>query len=140
MKQPSVRTRPVLLAGVAGLLLLVALLPSPALALPPRPAPQPTPVPLHGGFIELQLETGQTTLWTVVQWQDALGGWHDVAGWQGAPDADGKKTWWVAETDLGKGPFRWVIFQESEQIAASEPFHLPHSVGETVRLSLPPTP
>jgi len=86
---------------------------------------------------------------TVVQWKDALGGWHAVEGWRGTLDqvsasADGGiaglKTWWVADEDLGTGPFRWVAYrcEVGHQLAASEAFHLPDSNGmaEVVDLTL----
>jgi hypothetical protein len=86
--------------------------------------------------IELAVDPALAGLWTVVQWQDRLGGWHDVEGWQGTLDADGKKTWWVDKTDLGKGPFRWKIVQDGELLAASESFYLPGSRGEVVKVSV----
>ena len=76
-------------------------------------------------------------LWTVVQWQDRAGEWHDVVGWQGSLDeansAGCKKVWWVAREDLDQGPFRWVIYwyRGGESLAQSESFDLPHKVGET---------
>jgi hypothetical protein len=125
-------------------------------ALPPRPEPVPdahstsAPAPT-GGYIELDVQMGEAwaeggvpwqALWTVVQWQDRLGNWHDVEGWQGTPDrADSeecKKVWWVARADLGKGPFRWVVYQRrgAKLLAQSESFDLPHVVGETVSVGI----
>jgi hypothetical protein len=128
--------------------------------LPPRslphpflpPSPQPTP---PGGTIELHVRFPQTWLWatvhwqemwTVVQWQDDEGRWHDVEGWQGTldelQDGEGKKTWWVAKADLGKGPFRWVVTQGpgGARLAVSEAFHLPTRIGETVAVQVSLTP
>jgi hypothetical protein len=101
-------------------------------------------------------------VWTVIQWQDAWGNWHDVEGWRGTldgvsitesggdEDVVGLKTWWVAESDLGKGPFRWVIYQNEggQLIGTSEPFQLPNFNGGattvtttvTTAVAVSPTP
>ena len=145
------------------MLLVVAWLPSltqPALALPPRPEPTLTPSPtpptqprpqVVGGFIELKVSFGATwssanlewqDLWTVVQWQDTIGDWHDVEGWQGTLDAVkdkmGTKRWWVAPPELGKGPLRWIIYQSQDGplLTTSDPFHLPAAENETVSLEV----
>lgn len=109
-----------------------------AAALPPRPVPPlATPAPkLSAGAIELHVTAAQTGLWTVVQWQDNLGDWHDVEGWQGTLDEGDVKVWWVARADLGKGPFRWLVTQGGELVATSEAFYLPGSAGETTRVSV----
>lgn len=122
--------------------------------LPPRPTvaptatslPTSTPTPptvtpapaVQGGFISLHVADGSRTMWSQVQWQDALGEWHDVAGWQGhlderVPGGRGK-TWWVAPEDLGAGPFRWQLFagEEGDLLGVSEPFGLPEERGEVV--------
>jgi hypothetical protein len=121
--------------------------------LPPREIhtrPADTPQP-EVATIELSFEyspTWQETttnwpeLWTVVQWRDLLGGWHDCAGWQGGLDTvaagQATKTWWVDRTDFGTGPFRWVVqrSQSGAALAASEPFYLPDGIGETVAESV----
>lgn len=163
-------TCPGLITGIVCVLLAVALLPpvtqaAPS-AFPPRPTPQPAPPspgptllsrPPAGGFIELRFQTTPERiwssgrweeLWTIVQWQDVLGNWHDVEGWQGAFDefnhnedknvCAGKKTWWVTEADFDKGPFRWVVYQGrgGGLLARSELFYLPHSTGEIVRVEV----
>jgi len=125
-------------------------------ALPPLPPPPPlTPgeaaPTFTGGFIELRVQFPQSwpargthwqRLWTAVQWQDdadcssPTGYWRDVEGWQGSLDevvtqADGTvvgtKTWWVAEDDLDRGPFRWRVYrsQGGALINTSETFDLP---------------
>jgi hypothetical protein len=50
----------------------------------------------------------------------------------------GEKTWWVAETDLGKGPFRWVVYQGEGGmlLVTSEPFDLPGSKDATVKINV----
>lgn len=84
----------------------------------------------------LPLAAGWPYLWTVVQWQDLLGNWQDVKGWRGTLDEVvcgedgrlvGRKVWWVAQADLGKGPFRWQVYQDREGslFITSEPFYLP---------------
>jgi hypothetical protein len=118
-------------------------------ALPPRPVPGPHSTSSQaptGGYIELDVQLGHSwavgdvpwqALWTVVQWQDRAGEWHDVVGWQGSLDeansAGCKKVWWVAREDLAQGLFRWVIYRHrgGESLAQSESFDLPHKVGET---------
>jgi len=150
-------------ALIGSIIVLLALVLLPMLAqaapssLPPRPTAQPTSIPRPGyaspgTSIELHVQFPPDwpwdkihwqDLWTVVQWQDAGGNWHDVAGWQGSLDAvmvgesgdvEGVKTWWVAKRDLGAGPFRWVVKQsrEGKPAATSEPFYLPCAAGETV--------
>jgi len=139
-------------------------------ALPPRPTPQPTPaLPPRptpqseivcrktGGFIVLRFRTTQERvwglihwqeLWSVVQWQDGQGNWHNVEGWQGGFDVfyhnideeicEGRKTWWVDGDDFIKGPFRWVIYQrrKGKLLAQSELFYLPLFAGQTVRTDI----
>ncbi len=105
-------------------------------SLPPRPTPGPTPVviggqPGQGALIELHVSAAQPRWWTVVQWQDAQRNWNTVTGWQGSFDTIisgvGYKLWWVAPADLGKGPFRWAIYDSKggRLLAASEAFNLP---------------
>lgn len=101
-----------------------------ATALPPRPTPTAVPTPAApkptGGIIELQVTGVQDAdLWTLIQWQDADGRWHDVDGWQGALDDGHSKTWWVGAEELGTGPFRWVVQQDDAISGVSAPFDLP---------------
>jgi len=82
----------------------------------------------------------------VVEWQDADGMWHAVAGWQGTLDrvavedgaVTGYKTWWVGAEDLGTGPFRWLIYRGKggERLATSEPFYLPASARRVVQVDV----
>ena len=149
--------------GLAGMLLTIAGLIGPlqtaSAALPPRPTPvtatsTPTePEEPAGAWITLRVypPPGDPSfpwqeLWTLVQWQDVHGGWHDVEGWQGTPDrvaeGSGSKVWWVARKDLGTGPFRWVVHreQDGEVLAGSEPFNLPGAVGTTLTIEALPAP
>ena len=98
--------------------------------LPTRP-PTATPLPPSGGLIVLSPQATRVvsnTLWTVVQWQDAQADWHNVEGWQGNFNESLEVVWWVAPEDLGKGPFRWVVYEQqssSEIVGVSESFNLP---------------
>jgi hypothetical protein len=96
---------------------------------PPRPTLAPTApaAPPAVGAIRLEAAGAPATAWTVVQWQDALGGWHDVQGWQGDLDEGQEKVWWVLEKDFGTGPFRWVVMARKGGAAwkTSEAFTLP---------------
>ena len=145
------------------ILLIAASLPLTARALPPPPPPPPptstptppapTPAPpsqsqpATGGSIALRMQPAYEELWqtyfwqdvwTVVQWQGLSGAWHDVAGWQGTldkvVDGAGQKTWWVAGADLGRGPFRWVVYQNQggPTLSTSESFYLPAASGKSV--------
>ncbi len=91
-----------------------------------------------GAYIELHPHSSQATLWTIVQWQDDLGGWHDVEGWKGTLDEGYKKVWWVAVADFNKGPFRWVIYQGQggKLLAISEPFDLPNMPNQTTSVEV----
>lgn len=123
--------------------------------LPPRPTAVPTSTPLPSPTPSSPPEPEGATLalhaafpegwdfgvvdwrapWTAVQWQDAVGDWHTVEGWQGSfdhvlPEGDryfGLKTWWVAPRDLGTGTFRWVVYAErgGAPLVTSDPFTLP---------------
>jgi hypothetical protein len=88
-----------------------------------------TPV---GAYIELHVSGGAEGTWTVVQWQDKNGDWHDIEGWRGQLDANGRVKWWVAAKDFGTGPFRWQVIQgrEGRSLAASGSFNLPRQANE----------
>jgi hypothetical protein len=120
-------------------------------SLPPRPTltPSPTLIPQtcnddqEGGLIELRVPTSQITLWTVVQWQDTLGGWHTVQGWQGTLDeinagGVGRKAWWVGKDEMGLRSFRWLVYQGpgGRLLATSRTFDLPRYNGEVVRVEV----
>ena len=107
--------------------------------LPPRETPVPTRPPaggrhdsLSGAYIVLRAPSAPAGAWTVVQWQDTAGNWHDVDGWQGTLEAGDQKMWWLAPDLFGKGPFRWLIYRgdRARLLAASAPFYLPDSAGE----------
>ena len=92
-----------------------------------------------GGTISLQAYPIEPAFWTVVQWQDAEGGWRDVEGWQAPFDEQYQVAWGIAPDDFGKGPFRWAIHerQGGALVAATDPFHLPASAEEAVRIQVP---
>lgn len=105
--------------------------------LPPRPTLTPTPenltrILLVGGSI---YEGG----WTIVQWQDKQGDWHDVEGWQGHV-RNGWIRWRVAPKDWGTGPFRWLVYDQPDGtlLAATTSFTLPR--GTYGLLELVPMP
>lgn len=107
---------------------------------PRAPAPAPTTPPV--AVIELRAWPAVVEQWTVVQWQDALNGWHDVEGWRGefdeVKDNIGRKTWWVAQKDFGTGPFRWAIYtkQHGRLLTVSEAFYLPGSDGDRLQIEV----
>ena len=78
------------------------------------------------GYIDLQVIPTTTDLWAEVQWEDLAGNWHTVEGWRGTV-VNGSTRWWVEEKDFGKGPFRWVIYQQQggPLLAVSQLFYLP---------------
>jgi hypothetical protein len=141
-----------------GLAITLSVVPTPVQALPPRPTSIPTPTSppaalpasrssLEGGQIVLRIQGGvQPSLWTVVQWQDGLGAWHDVEGWCGTLDkvanGEGKKTWWVERADLGHGPFRWLVYERpaGRLLTYSASFNLPQAPGQTTFVELTLTP
>ena len=111
--------------------------------LPPRETPIPAQPsddedddkddPPDGAHIVLQVPSAPAGVWTIVQWQDSAGGWHDIDGWQGTLDEGDQKMWWLAPDLFGKGPFRWLVYQSTERdelLATSASFHLPDAAGE----------
>jgi len=167
MKDTRVRTYSAYIASVAVCTLLaLALLPLAAqgATLPPPPPP-PEPqiaqrAPVSGAPAELRVQFSQAwpwanipwqALWTVVQHQESVGGdWSDVEGWQGGLDSvvvgeDGQivgtKVWWVTGSDLGRGPYRWLVYQGEggDLLGTSDPFYL-RRAAEPVTVKLPPAP
>lgn len=91
---------------------------------------------LTGAFIELHAEPALPGLWTRIQWQDASGNWHDVAGWQGTFDENQRVLWYVGADHLGTGPFRWLVYasEQGDLLGMSAPFALPAGHGEVLRV------
>ncbi len=134
----------VILAFVAGLVTTQATVGAENMRPTPTPSYDDTPdVPeesgstgdVRGGSIEL-VGTGATQdLWTVVQWQGINDEWHDVDGWRGSFYPDNMVKWWVGYEDLGRGPFRWVVYQGETAVFTSDPFDLPADNGGILRVA-----
>jgi len=157
-------TRQKIFNGVAmGLLVMgLGLITVPALANGELPDRNPPPPADDGGrddsgplgtHIELAAPE-HAGAWSVVQWQDVNGNWHDVEGWRGTLDSHGYIRWWVAAKDFGTGPFRWVISGGDSVSVADEwstgesgglfqvdtssgAFSLPSGVAALLQVSLP---
>ena len=93
-----------------------------------------------GAYIELRVAPVPPGAWSVVQWQDWAGGWHDVEGWQGEVGPDGFERWWVAAKDFNTGPFRWQVTQGrgGAELGLSRPFILPAGGNQVVRVDVTP--
>ncbi len=91
-------------------------------------------------YIELYIQPALRPYWAVVQWQDGLGDWHDVEGWAGKA-TEGLVVWAVFPSEFGKGPFRWAVYDDHDDIGntervflgASGPFYLPELGGESIK-------
>lgn len=113
--------------------------------LPPRETPAPQP-PVDdddrgasvGAYIELHVAPVPPGAWSVVQWQDNAGGWHDVEGWQGELGLDGFERWWVAAKDFNNGPFRWQVTQGQggAELGVSQSFNMPAGGNQVVRVGV----
>jgi len=111
----------------------------------PTPVPSPddddsgddrdTPPIAH---IELQVTPAPVGAWSVVQWQDSNGNWHDVEGWRGSIPENGVQRWAVEAKDFNTGPFRWVVMKgQSGPVAGiSDLFNLPARANETVQVTV----
>jgi hypothetical protein len=139
----------VLLLG--GLLTLVAWPSLPVQAqegLPPRETPAPQPPADDdddddsgasvGAYIELHVALVSPDAWSVVQWEDSAGNWHNVEGWQGELGLDGFERWWVAAKDFNTGPFRWLVTQSQAgpELGVSQPFNLPGGGNQVIRVTV----
>lgn len=117
------------LIAVLTCVLICVVLVSPVDAkLPPRPDVTPTAEDSPAGTIILEVSPPRIDLWSVVQWQDAGGGWHNVEGWMGIVEK-GKTIWWVDRPHWGTGPFRWVVSEGANGVilGTSASFNLPQS-------------
>lgn len=115
--------------------------------LPPRNTPQPSSndddddsgsTPLVA-FIELQAPSAATGSWSVVQWQDSDGNWHDVEGWRSVLGVGGYQRWTVAAKDFNTGLFRWQIRQggpDGAVLGTSQTFDLPANALQTMVVSV----
>ncbi len=109
--------------------------------LPPRPTPSAN-VPAGDSYILLHTDAAPSGAWSIVEWKDAAGDWHVVDGWQGTLDEGGVKRWWVAPTDRGKGPFRWVVYERpgGHVWGTSAEFMLPTRNHWTTVIKVPAMP
>lgn len=115
--------------------------------LTPSPTTQPSPVPTvlpeaTNTHIALQTPDGWAGKWTVVQWQDGLGTWHDVEGWMGEISNENLVVWTVLPTEQGSGPFRWLVYTapEGDLLSCSDPFYAPSLLGDTTWVWVPVVP
>jgi RimJ/RimL family protein N-acetyltransferase len=91
-----------------------------------------------GAHIELQVSAAPPDAWTVVQWRDDQGHWHDVEGWRGELDTVDRKVWWVAQREFRSGPFRWVLYASrgGSPLGSSHAFYLPKAPNQTVSVAV----
>ena len=88
--------------------------------------------------IELQAQSAPIGAWSVVQWQDSDGNWHDVEGWRGSLSDGGFQRWAVERKDFNTGPFRWQVRQSltDPALGSSDPFSLPAEANQTLRVTV----
>jgi hypothetical protein len=91
-----------------------------------------------GAHLDLQVQPVPPGAWSMVQWQDTAGNWHNVAGWQRDLGIDGFGRWWVAAKDFNSGPFRWVVTQGlgGPELGVSQSFNLPAGVNQALRVEV----
>jgi hypothetical protein len=128
---------------VSCVFLLFALLPMNVQAdWPPRPEVTPLPPPKvksaeqirpSVATLILEVQPAKSSLWSVVQWQDASKNWHDVDAWRGAI-VNGRTIWWVEQKDWATGPFRWVIYNQDSNrlLVTSQSFMLPDQARKSL--------
>jgi len=112
------------------------------------PAPVSPSLPLSKGYILLHVANHTAVTWSVVQWQDGLGDWHEVEGWQGELDALDNvqperqwKVWGVAFENFGQGPFRWVVYSATgDVLGVSSNFDLPRAQSDWVAVEITVSP
>lgn len=105
----------------------------------PTPVTPVTPIVLapNTGYIQLVVSQAPANAFAVVQWQDGLGGWNLVEGWQTGL-TNGQHVWAVLPPHFGQGPFRWVVYDRpgGRVIATSTGFNLPGQAGSIVLTNL----
>lgn len=114
----------------------------------PEPTPEPTPPPppthtfIQGAFIQLNVIGGEAETFTMMQWQDGLGNWHDIGGWRGQLYQGQWIRWWLPDTLLGLGPFRWLVYEQPEGglLAISSEFDMPVRHGQFTYVTVDITP
>ncbi len=112
--------------------------------LPPREQPASAPDNDDGkedrsntpalAHIKLSTQSAPAGDWSVVQWQDPTGGWHDVEGWRSELSSGDYQRWAVEAKDFSDGPFRWQVTQGlgGAVLGTSESFNLPAGANEIV--------
>jgi hypothetical protein len=100
--------------------------------------------PCDFSVISLSLANVPASSLVGVQWQDPFGAWHDVPSWQGNLDTadngvSAYKQWTIASDLQGRGPFRWVIYnQYGDAVLGVTPgFMLPDRSGVNLIMSVP---
>ncbi len=125
-----------ILTSLLGLLLFIALFfsslstsPTNAAYADVRPTLTPTPLATAApaqqtavAGIVLISDGDVDGLQTAVEWQDEYGNWHGVEGWQAPFNKYKQVTWAVAAANYGKGPFRWVVYENDVAIENSSNF------------------
>ncbi len=108
--------------------------------LPPRPTPSPSAPAPDVATITLALNGTPNGAYTVVQWKDPSGGWHNVEGWQHAVDASQQVRWAVYPRDFGDGPFRWAVYTRAwgTLLGVTPDFQLPCCAGATLSMRTVP--
>jgi hypothetical protein len=101
--------------------------------------------PCDESNIAIYVPNAPSTAWVGIQWLDSTGVWHDVPGWQGNLDMTSNsatpfKQWTVFHSQLGKGPFHWVIYTQKDGsiMGVSPNFNLPHNGGELLSTFVSP--
>jgi hypothetical protein len=105
--------------------------------LPPR---EETPTPNHlpaGAYIDLTVTGASIDAWTIVQWQDGNGAWHNIEGWRAAL-VDDYQQWWLGRNSYGTGPFRWCVLDApmGSIVASSDAFYMPARSGEWTHVTV----
>ena len=98
--------------------------------LPPRPegTTETADTTLKGGQIQLTVTDPSGGEWTAIEWQDSnTGKWHLVDGWRGDLNSAGTQSWWVGRNQLGRGPFRWLVYDSKggKLLTTSAEFDMP---------------
>lgn len=90
----------------------------------------------NGKIAHIELHGVPIGAYTVVQWYDSYGVWHDVEGWRTKATSDSVK-WSVEEKDFTHGPFRWLVYyNDGTIIGESSAFMLPHREHDVKSLDL----
>lgn len=92
----------------------------------------------RGSMIVLLSDSADGDDWVVVEWLAGDGNWYQVDGWRGHIN-NGQLIWWVAQENLGQGPFRWVVYDDESEavmLKTSDGFNLPENPDGVKAFSL----